>query len=313
MKLKKQLISTMLVIFMFFTCSINAFATNTSAEAQIELNKLQEESKNKLDEINQLEAELVNIGEKIIENKKNLEKAEKSYEEKYENAKEAIKFMYENNTSIMKLEKIVESKSLVSLNSNLDYISKVEEYNNEKIEDLKAAYDNVQKIQTNLEEEENELKKKQEELNKEEEELEKEIEDKKIEIQDLIKKEAEENKQSVDVTVGQNASAVEKILAAAYSQLGVPYVWGGTTPNVGLDCSGLTQYCHRQAGISIPRLAEMQSLGPRVSNPQPGDIVAYSYHVGIYIGNGMMIAAPKPGDHVKIQPVYGHPWYVRWW
>lgn len=48
------------------------------------------------------------------------------------------------------------------------------------------------------------------------------------------------------------ALSADAVIAAAYSQLGVPYVWGGTTPGVGLDCSGLTQYCYRQAGIAIP-------------------------------------------------------------
>ena len=50
-----------------------------------------------------------------------------------------------------------------------------------------------------------------------------------------------------------------------------------------------------------------------VSDPQPGDIVCYGTHVGIYIGNGQMIHAPKPGDVVKIASVYGSPWYRRCW
>lgn len=54
------------------------------------------------------------------------------------------------------------------------------------------------------------------------------------------------------------AVLADAIVSAAYSQLGVPYVWGGTTPGVGLDCSGLTQYCYKQAGISIPRNTEAQ-------------------------------------------------------
>ena len=57
----------------------------------------------------------------------------------------------------------------------------------------------------------------------------------------------------------------DAIVAAAVSQLGVPYVWGGSVPGVGLDCSGLTQYCYAQAGISIPRYSEDQaSSGRRV-------------------------------------------------
>ena len=98
------------------------------------------------------------------------------------------------------------------------------------------------------------------------------------------------------------------IVAIAKRYLGVPYVHGGSTP-AGFDCSGFTQYVYRQAGISIPRTVGGQIGAMRhVSNPQPGDVVALTYgHVGIYLGNGMMIAAPRPGKNVQIQSVYTTP------
>lgn len=112
---------------------------------------------------------------------------------------------------------------------------------------------------------------------------------------------------------GGNTSAAQVIVNAAYSQLGVPYVWGGTTPGVGLDCSGLTSYCHRVAGISIPRTSSAQlASGRRVSNPQPGDICWTPGHVAIYIGNGQMIEAPDVGQVVKISRVRASV-YVRYW
>lgn len=111
-----------------------------------------------------------------------------------------------------------------------------------------------------------------------------------------------------------NSGLAQAILAAAYSQIGVPYVWGGTTPGAGLDCSGLTQYCHRAAGIPIARTSGPQGGGGvPVSNPMPGDLVCYGGHVGIYIGNGQMIHAPQPGESVRVQAVYGSPWYRRYW
>lgn len=111
-----------------------------------------------------------------------------------------------------------------------------------------------------------------------------------------------------------NTSAAQTIINAAYSQLGVPYVSGGNGNNGGWDCSGLVQYCHRAAGISLPRTSQAQGgCGIAVSNPQPGDIVCYGSHVGIYIGGGQMIHAPKPGDRVKVAAVYGSPWYRRCW
>lgn len=94
------------------------------------------------------------------------------------------------------------------------------------------------------------------------------------------------------------ALSADAIIAAAYSQLGVPYVWGGTTPGVGLDCSGLTQYCYRQAGIMIPRNSEDQAAFGRkvpVSEATPGDILWRPGHVGIYIGENRYIHEPHTG------------------
>lgn len=111
-----------------------------------------------------------------------------------------------------------------------------------------------------------------------------------------------------------NTSAAQAIVSAAYSQLGVPYVFGGSSPGSGLDCSGLTQYAHRMAGISISRTSQAQGGGGvAVSNPQPGDLVCYGGHVGIYIGGGQMIHAPRTGEVVKVAGVYGSPWYRRYW
>lgn len=89
------------------------------------------------------------------------------------------------------------------------------------------------------------------------------------------------------------------IVQAAYSQLGVPYVWGGSAPNAGLDCSGLTQYCYAQAGIAIPRYSEDQASGGRkvpLSEARPGDILWRPGHVAIYIGGDEYIHEPHAGD-----------------
>ena len=99
----------------------------------------------------------------------------------------------------------------------------------------------------------------------------------------------------------------DRIVDAAHSRLGCPYVWGGNGPNT-FDCSGLVKWCYAQVGISIPRTTgELKSYGTQISVSQalPGDILWKSGHVGIYIGNGQYIHAPQTGDVVKISSVSG--------
>lgn len=130
---------------------------------------------------------------------------------------------------------------------------------------------------------------------------------------------------------------VRTVIEAALSQRGVPYSWGGGNANGtsrgiccspsgksganinGFDCSGLTQYAYAKAGINLPRVAAAQAgVGKRIpaglgtSALKAGDLVFYAtapghdptiYHVGIYIGSGKMINAPRPGTVVRLDSV----------
>jgi cell wall-associated NlpC family hydrolase len=94
-----------------------------------------------------------------------------------------------------------------------------------------------------------------------------------------------------------------KAVRAALTQLGVPYVWGGTAPGVGLDCSGLTQYAYGEAGLDIPRTSREQDIGAEVPSADqllPGDLVCWEGHVAMYIGNGQIVEA---GDPVQVGPL----------
>jgi cell wall-associated NlpC family hydrolase len=99
------------------------------------------------------------------------------------------------------------------------------------------------------------------------------------------------------------SASTSGIAGLAYTGIGRPYVWGGTTPN-GWDCSGFTQWVYAQAGISIPRVNAWTAMKP-TSTPQPGDLVMQNggAHVGIYVGNGMMISALNPSQGTLLHSV----------
>lgn len=113
---------------------------------------------------------------------------------------------------------------------------------------------------------------------------------------------------------GPPSAAAQTAISYAEAQIGLPYEWGGNGPavgDIGFDCSGLTQAAYAAAGISLPRTAaEQYTATPHVPPGQPlepGDLVFYGdatyiHHVGIYIGNGMMVDAPQPGTDVRIEP-----------
>ncbi|WP_328763404.1 MULTISPECIES: C40 family peptidase [unclassified Streptomyces] len=110
-----------------------------------------------------------------------------------------------------------------------------------------------------------------------------------------------------------DGSRAARAVAFAYGAIGKPYVWGATGPG-SFDCSGLTQAAWRSAGVSLPRTTYTQiNAGQRVSRDQlaPGDLVFFYSgvtHVGLYIGNGQMIHAPRPGSTVRVAPVDSMPW-----
>lgn len=115
-----------------------------------------------------------------------------------------------------------------------------------------------------------------------------------------------------------DASKAQIAVQAAYSVVGTRYVWGSSDPSVGLDCSGVTVFAWRQAGVSLPHSSVAQySSFPRIplSAVEPGDLVYYGNygpHIAIYVGGGKIIHAssPAPGGQTRVDSMYGYdePW-----
>jgi len=113
------------------------------------------------------------------------------------------------------------------------------------------------------------------------------------------------------VPASANGSAIVEI---ASSLVGIPYVYGGTTPS-GFDCSGFTSYVYAQAGITIPRTSTAQrDAGTVVSRDQaqPGDLIWSPGHIAIYAGGNLQVDAPIPGKTIQIREIWqSNPTFIR--
>ena len=320
---------------------------NQKTEAESELSNLQTQFDTLIQKANELELKLIKTGEAIIQAQADLEAAEEKKEEQYEAMKKRIKFMYESGTGSATVEKVMTSGDMSSMLSQAEYSQKMHEYDREQLKEYTNTVTEIENLQKTLEEEQKNLEATEKEYEAEQATLTETINSKKDEItnldgmiQEAARKAEEERKAEEDrrrreeeaknnvppeqpVTPsnpnngssgGSGAAPYDPvtgnvIVDRAYGCIGLPYVWGATGPN-SFDCSGLVGYCltggYGRVGTTYTFMG-----WPRVSDPQPGDLCTNWDHCGIYIGNGMMIHAPQPGENVKIGPVQAGMVYVR--
>ncbi|MHB0981020.1 MAG: C40 family peptidase [Thermoleophilia bacterium] len=104
-------------------------------------------------------------------------------------------------------------------------------------------------------------------------------------------------------------AVLNQLVQTAATYLGIPYVWAGERPSTGFDCSGLLLYAYRQHGVILPHYSGYQAqMGVEVSLVEimPGDLIAFGspvHHVGMYVGDGLFVHAPRTGDVVKLTPL----------
>jgi cell wall-associated NlpC family hydrolase len=108
-----------------------------------------------------------------------------------------------------------------------------------------------------------------------------------------------------------SGTTAAKVIAEAKKYLGVKYVWGGESPT-GFDCSGLVQYVYKKFGVELPRVSQDQAHAGRAisrADAKPGDLVFFgkpATHVGVYLGNGMMLDAPNSRSVVRVEKLWSN-------
>lgn len=221
------------------------------------------------------------------------------------------------------LEVLLDSKDFEQFATTWDLLSKMNDREAADVADLKDTRAKAERYKKDLASQEAAAKKAVDQMAAKKKSIEKQLASRKSMLHGLesevaaLEAEAEARaRASAAASVSRSKSGGKKfppprraarseVVSIAKQYLGAPYRWGAAGPNA-FDCSGFTMFVYRQVGVSLPHSSRAQiNAGERVSKSdlQPGDLVFFGspiHHVGIYVGGGMYIHAPRTGDVVKI-------------
>ncbi|MGR7911949.1 C40 family peptidase [Lysinibacillus capsici] len=303
---------------------------------QEELTKLQQEIDAKVKVFKQVQADIKEVDASIVETQKRIEQRSKILSERM------AAYQAQDNTVGVYLNVVLESKSFADLMDRVVAVKTLMDADQELVDQQEADKASLEQQKATLDEKQKELQKQFQELQQKESEMEvkkAENEAKSLALKAEIATKQEEERLEAErkaaeeeaarlralqaatpviqatqnngggepqkIIVGSGAGTVSSgdAISTAKQFLGRPYVWGGSNPSTGFDCSGLVQWSYKQAGVSLPRTASQQYLATqRISagEARVGDLVFFSYgsgvaHVGIYLGNNTMIDAQNNG------------------
>lgn len=308
--------------------------TGQAGMVQAEINALDDELEQATEAYNHLSVRLDQMNVRMADLRRDLEKAQADHDRRLQKFQDRIVGVYKAGGRDQLLKMLLLSSGVEDLFTRIRVVAQLAGQDNELVENLRDSSAELDSVLKEIDEHKREELSVRREMQDQRAQIQVQLDQRQqalanidTQIADVISQErarqaAEQERlrqsllgilnggQVYSGPLPQNGSAIlDQLVQTAATYMGIPYVWAGDRPSTGFDCSGFTQFVFAQHGVSLPHYSGFQAqmgIPVDLADIQAGDLVAFGFpvhHVGIYVGDGLFIHAPRTGDVIKLSPL----------